>query len=181
MAKHDPADIFVIAEQFRDASKFLILAREHGWQTDVAMPAVTCAAFAMELFLKCLLAMETGKVPEIHDLRHLFNRLGKLSQDKIRAYFAPYLPDVKEHVERQYLLGGQPPPPPLVDFDFVLNASRRAFPLARYIYESGLPGGQGWIADGIMEAVRKTILDAHTDWKDARVATPSVTRHFHSF
>jgi hypothetical protein len=97
------------------------------------------------------------------------------------GYFAPYLPDVKEHVERQYLLGGQPPPPPLVDFDFVLNASRRAFPLARYIYESGLPGGQGWIADGIMEAVRKTILDAHTDWKDARVATPSVTRHFHSF
>jgi HEPN domain-containing protein len=181
MAKHDPADIFVIAEQFRNASKFLILAREHGWQTDVAMPAVTCAAFAMELFLKCLLAMETEKSHETHDLKHLFNRLSKSSQAKIRVYYGPYLPDVKEHVERQYLLAGQPQPPPLVDFDFVLDASRRAFPLARYIYERGLPGGQGWIADGIMEAVRKTVLEAHPDWKDAHVATPSVTRHFHSF
>jgi hypothetical protein len=61
-----------------------------------------------------------------------------------------------------------------VDFDFVLNASRKAFPLTRYIYEQGLRGGEGWLADGIMEAARKTILEAHPDWAHARQVSPPV-------
>ncbi len=181
MTKHDPADMFVVAEQYRNASKWLILAPGYGWPPDVAMPGITCAAFAMELFLKCLIASETGKVPETHDLRHLFNRVSKANQSKIRSYFAPYLPDVKRHVEQQHVMAGEPPPLPVVDFDFVLDASRRAFPMVRYIYEKGLPGGQGWLADGIMESIRKAILDAHPDWRHARQTSPSSTRHFHSF
>jgi hypothetical protein len=63
---------------------------------------------------------------------------------------------------------------PEVDFDFVPNASRKAFPLSRYIYEKGLPGGEGWVADGILEAARKTILEEHPDWADSRQISPPV-------
>jgi hypothetical protein len=171
-AKRNPRQIFVVADQYRNGSKWLILAESNGWPHDVRMAGVTCASFALELFLKCLLAMEGKDVPDLHDLWHLFARLNKATQVKVRGNFEPYLMDAGRHIAASAKRAGYPIP--TVDFDFVLNASRKAFPLTRYIYEGGLPGGQGWVADGILEAARKTILDAHPDWVDARQISPEV-------
>jgi hypothetical protein len=38
----------------------------------VAYPALVLTVFASELYLKCLLCMETGIVPSTHDLEALF-------------------------------------------------------------------------------------------------------------
>ena len=50
----DPESVFVIAEQFRSASKWLIHAPGMGYAADVGIPTVSCAAMALELYLKCL-------------------------------------------------------------------------------------------------------------------------------
>jgi hypothetical protein len=44
----DPVSVFVTAEQFRFASKWLIRARGMGGEADVGIPAVTCAAMALD-------------------------------------------------------------------------------------------------------------------------------------
>jgi hypothetical protein len=50
----------------------------------IAHPAMVLSAFASELYLKCLLCVETGNVPNGHNLRDLFLKLKdetKLSLD----------------------------------------------------------------------------------------------------
>src|SRR5262249_11092561 len=95
MSKHDPANIFIVADQFRHASKILHLTLS-GEMTiegqrvpfDVQVPMVTYSAFALELYLKCLIAMETRtKPPGIHDLDKLFKKLNSDTQVKIRRHF----------------------------------------------------------------------------------------------
>jgi HEPN domain-containing protein len=172
---HDPGDIFVVAEQFRNASKLLNLGQT-SFPFDVRMAMMSCAAFALELYLKCLIAMETGKVPPaIHDLQKLFDHLHASTQMKIRRYFDDNSSVVKAFVEAQFAKHGVKAPN--IDFDYVLAASRDAFPLARYIYERGLPAEKGWIADVILEGARRTILDRFPDWRDSKQVSPAVILH----
>jgi HEPN domain-containing protein len=172
---HDPGDIFVVAEQFRNGSKLLNLGQS-GFPFDVRMAMMSCAAFALELYLKCLIAMETGKAPPaMHDLQKLFDRLHVSTQTKIRRYFDDNSSLVKEFVEAQIAKHGVKAP--IVDFDYVLTASREAFQLARYIYEGGFPAEKGWIADVIMDGARRTILDRFPDWREAKQVSPAVILH----
>ena len=41
-------------------------------------------AFAIELYLKCLLAVEGSQIPATHNLKDLFAQLSRESRDKIR-------------------------------------------------------------------------------------------------
>jgi hypothetical protein len=69
----DPADIFVVAEQFWRATQIL-----RGEQPQPSSPPVVCAAFALELYLKCLIAMRPGAtVPNDHNLKRLFDPIGR--------------------------------------------------------------------------------------------------------
>jgi hypothetical protein len=121
---------------------------------------------------KCFLAIQGAEIPDWHDLVHLFNRIEKKTQLRIRRDFEPYLMTAGRMVSQSAKAVGYPVPE--VDFDSVLNASRKAFPKTRYIYEEGLRGGEGWLADGIMEAARKTILEDHPDWAEQRQVSPPV-------
>lgn len=58
---------------------------------------------------------------------------------------------------------------PKLDFDYVLSGSKNAFTIMRYLYE-GLPPGEGWLADYILEGARQAILARHPDWIRARQA-----------
>ena len=88
MAKptHDPRRIFRIAEWFNLAGNTL---KEHiSEMRGVAVPSVVLGAFSLELYLKCLIAIETGKPPPTgHNLRWLFDRLSGNTQSKIKQYF----------------------------------------------------------------------------------------------
>ena len=181
MSKHEPSNIFVVADQFRHASKVLNLTLA-GVMTlagekapfDLQVPMVTSSAFALELYLKCLIAMETGKKPpEIHELDKLFERLHPDTRAGIRRHFdatgASTIAVIKGAFEQHGMAA------PTIDFDYVLKASRRAFPLARYIYE-GMPGEQGWVAEMIMEGARAVILERFPHWKHARQVSPSTVQ-----
>ncbi len=88
MAKpmHDPRRIFRIAEWFNLASN--TLKERISEMRGVAVPSVVLGAFSLELYLKCLIAIETGKPPPTgHNLRWLFDRLSGSTQSKIKQYF----------------------------------------------------------------------------------------------
>ena len=181
MEKHNPANIFVVAEQFRFADKMLNLMLNGDLQYqgqripyDVSAPMVTCAAFSLELYLKCLISMEMGKAPpNRHECDYLFSLLHIDTQAAMREYFRKEGGPTIAFIESQFAKLSRPAP--MIDFDYVLHASRRAFPIARYLYE-GLPGEQGWVAEVIMESARAVILKRFPQRAKAWQATPAITR-----
>jgi HEPN domain-containing protein len=174
MSKHDPADIFTVAEQFRNAGKWMYLAPELaprvGFIFDAPMPSIVTSAFALELYLKCLLTIEGAKFGNIHDLWDLFGKLSQARKRKIRAYFAKNSTNLKKYVVGTYKQAGMKAP--IITFAFALKASRKAFPNMRYVFESGLRTGTGWLADAILEGTRRTILDINPHWEHARQVSP---------
>ena len=71
MGKLDPKHAFFTAEGFRDSAKLIFEARKAG-NLLLGVPIVTNSAFALEMYLKCLLFLENGKQHAGHDLYKLF-------------------------------------------------------------------------------------------------------------
>jgi hypothetical protein len=138
MAKptYEPRRIFRNAEWFHLASTSL---RQHAPKMrGLFVPSAVLNAFSLELYLKCLIAIQTGKNPPSgHDLRWLFNKLSNNTQDKVRRYF-DNPNDPKEIKLRKTLENPQPPIPKDMaispyNFDTVLELSANAFVQLRYI------------------------------------------------
>jgi hypothetical protein len=168
-------NIFIVAEQFRFASKLATIIP----LTDLAfagflpvMPtaAMTCSAFALEVYLKCLVRMERKPIKRGHGLIALFNQLGRRNQSSIKRYWRANSEPAREAVEEIY--GRDGTPAPKFDFNFVMTASDDAFVSLRYIYERGVDQAKGWLADAVVEGARQTILDKHPDWENARQTSP---------
>lgn len=168
------AHVFLIAEQFRNASKLLILIHTGRIKlpSDFDLPTVppVCSAFALELYFKCLIRLGGKPIDMGHDLVTLFGKVGKRPRSEIKRYFKEYGGATREYLDRSFKESGQPMPK--FGLEFCLNASRNAFLKMRYIYESGIDQNSGWLCDTIMEGARKAILDKHPEWEDARQLTP---------
>lgn len=159
--------LFVIALQFENS--FGILANiaiskadRHAKSlavtaTSPAIPSIVCGAFALELLLKCLIALETNaEPPKSHNLRRLFDLTSVSSQAAIRKTYSQLLQDTPEWIA-QYSEAGIS-----VDFDNVLNACKDAFVEWRYHYEN--EKAKSWLASPIMKSVRDEILKHRSDW-----------------
>src|SRR5262245_36576323 len=73
--------IFRAAHAYHRASDML----DRDIQTKI--PSYALRAFACELYLKCLIAVEGKKPSETHDLRQLFFELSRESQKQIRRAY----------------------------------------------------------------------------------------------
>jgi hypothetical protein len=82
----DPRQIFDHACRFLGSDQLLrrIGKPGSGWELTVAQPAMVLSAFAAELFLKCLLIMESGAAPPTHRLDSLFKRVSHKRQRRIQ-------------------------------------------------------------------------------------------------
>lgn len=97
----DPIPLFLIAEQYRRASHYLVESAHQGCIREVTMPAAVCAAFALELYFKTLVALDSGQAAKIHDLRALFDKLAISRQQRIRDLFQPHLPKAQRYWMRR--------------------------------------------------------------------------------
>ena len=164
---YDPRRIFRIAEWFWLASNTL---GEHvSARRGVLVPKIVLSAFSLELYFKCLIAVETGKKPPSgHNLRWLFNKLSNDTQQSIRDCFDN--PDQRETHFREVLKNPEPPIPKHVfgssfDFDALLDESSKAFQRFRYIFENLEPKDYAaWKADYILKCTRQVIIGMHPDW-----------------
>src|SRR5271165_471689 len=167
MPKPRALHIFIVAEQFRFASKLatlipligvnnsaLAFASDQRLQT----ASTVCSAFSLELYLKCIIRMECKFYGRKHDLSKLFALIGRRNRKKIKDYWFDHSERVRTYIERTYKDDGEPVPN--VDFDFVLSASKDAFVEMRYIYEQ------------IVEGARLVILEKHPEWENARQTSP---------
>jgi HEPN domain-containing protein len=123
-------------------------------------PMVICASFSLELYLKCLIQIESGTSEKGHDLEKLFFKLSPESQKMIRTSYEPH--KAREDAMFAAIVGV---PVPRTDFDFVLHASAKAFEHFRYAFEGIVESGEGWMASPICECARERILELQPDWK----------------
>ena len=168
------ADVFLVAEQFRNASKLITLIHSGRlvlpFELDMPIVSPVCSALALELYFKCLIRIGRKPVDMKHDLVPLFRMIGRRHQAEIRRFFNANCAVTREYLERKYQASGEAMPK--FGFDFCLNASRNAFTRMRYVYENGLEPNSGWLCDMIMEGARKAILDKFPNWEDARQLSP---------
>ena len=102
----DPKFIFEHAEEVFRASDRLKQINQQTPDMDGAIPAALLNAFSTELFLKCLLAIETSAMPPRgHDLHALFMLLSKATRDRIIVFWTWYAQGMKDKwdVEEQLI------------------------------------------------------------------------------
>jgi HEPN domain-containing protein len=80
--------LFRSADAFHEASLLALdratKTKNEGQKFNLAVVYGVNGAFAVELYLKCLLAIELNQVPEIHDLQKLYFQLCRNSRAKLR-------------------------------------------------------------------------------------------------
>ena len=124
--------IYVQAKGFHKAAESLVADLDK--DPFRATATVTNSAFASELYLKCLILLETGQLmKEQHNLRKLFLRLHSSTQNTIETEFDTELakaPELSEEAKAH--LKGRTPPKTLRE---ALAEGGDAFIKWRYIYE----------------------------------------------
>jgi len=149
----DPKGVFQTAEVFRASS--IILGNQG---PNYMFPMVICAAFSLELYMKCLILIEGG-ASKGHDLKDLFSKTTSASQKKVRESYEPY----KAKADAMYA-AFKGVPVPKTDFDFVLGASAKAFEHFRYAYEGAVEDQEGWMASDISECVKERVVELKPEW-----------------
>ena len=146
--------LFEAAEVFREASE-LLRANLVPTQMRMAAPWAVNGAFALELYLKCLLTIECGAYPDSHDLSELFRNLPRQTRHTLRKIHDKAA-DQDATFARARAAGYQ------TDLASLLEAGRDVFTQLRYAFEND-PKGM-WGLNIFSFFVRKRILghmDAH--------------------
>jgi hypothetical protein len=113
-------------------------------------PHITCIAFATEIYLKCLLRIETGKnAPNGHNLKLLFNRLSAQTVERLERDWKSHPAAVHYNTAIRLPLGLKQAS--MLD---ALEESAGAFENWRYSFESD-PGS--WTASPAVQIIQKLI------------------------
>jgi hypothetical protein len=126
-------------------------------------------AFAVELYLKCLLAVEGSQIPDTHNLKTLFNQLSRQSKDKIRKRHNRL---AKEH---PVLSGFRQRLGIKTDLDSLLEDGQDVFIQFRYMFE-GIPDRikpVGFALEMFGRIVRNRILDLRPELLSDEPTSPT--------
>jgi HEPN domain-containing protein len=130
----DPLKIFMNAERFRQADLLLRSVNDQRIAVTIASPALILSAFASELYLKCIVCIETGELAHGHHLKNLYRRIEPSTRRSIEEKWDEYVSSpVKQRLyEALASINGRPVP---VDFDWTLSEGSSAFTSLRYLHE----------------------------------------------
>jgi hypothetical protein len=89
----------------------------------LVQPVCVLAAFTIELLLKCLIRIEGGRPPSIHELNDLFNLLSAPTRERLVAMWRDYVHAMPAETTEPFKRIG------------VTTAGRKAFQRIRYWHE----------------------------------------------
>jgi hypothetical protein len=137
----------------------------------IAQPSMVPSAFASELYLKCLLCIENGKVPIEHNLKTLFLQLAQLTRRRIEELWDE---DIKQPHRQETFnrIRSMPGAENLqLDLHYALTISATAFADLRYFYENQQAF---FILDEFPNILRKVTLENCPHWT-VTPATPAIS------
>jgi hypothetical protein len=119
------------------------------------------SAFASELYLKCLLCAEHGKVPNEHNLKTLFLQLAQSTRRRIEELWDEDIkqPHRKAIFDRIRAIPGEENQQ--FNLLYALNISANAFSDLRYFYETQQAF---FILDEFPDILRKVTLENYPPW-----------------
>jgi len=130
----DPFKIFMNAERFRQADLLLRSVQDPHLSVAVGPPALILSAFASEVYLKCIICIETGELAHGHHLKNLYRRIGPRTRSAIEGAWDEYVSSPLK--QRLYAalssMNGSPIP---MDLDWTLSEGSSAFTSLRYLHE----------------------------------------------
>jgi hypothetical protein len=130
----------------------VLLRKNQQWRRKLhkrGLPII--GAFALEVYLKCLILLDGAEHEDLHDLYKLFSKLKTPSQDKVRALYAPHFKfgqKVLDHFHQH--AGGSKE---TASLELFLERSSKAFIELRYYYELPLKKGYGWTGMEISDCI----------------------------
>jgi hypothetical protein len=129
----EPKRILQQAAGFYKVEQILMEKEPDDRDEAVGLAMTTCLlqAFTSELMLKCLIRIEGGSPPQIHDLLDLFNRLSAPTRKRLEAMWRDYVQRHPDQSEAYKKVGVTIEP----ELTSALAAGRRAFELIRYWHE----------------------------------------------
>jgi hypothetical protein len=139
---------------------------------DFMMPSMMLRSFIFEIYLKCLIVLESGgDAPRGHDYLELFKLVSETSKAKIQSHYAQN-PSVMLRVQQQVdqltdLSDEQRQRIRDLDLSFyaVLKNAKNSFRQLRYIYEdSELDSFQGFTVETILLGVVERIKELRPNW-----------------
>jgi hypothetical protein len=99
----------------------------------ILVPAIALSAFASELFLKCLIAIETNaNPPKGHDLSDFFKHLTPLTRGRLTQMWGSHAAGQKALWDASDKMTGQKCPR---DLPSALELGKDSFEAMRYLYE----------------------------------------------
>jgi hypothetical protein len=152
------------ADAFKRASRLALKSVERaesgGEQFHLGLVYGVNGAFAVELYLKCLLAVECDQIPATHNLKELFHQLSRESQAKLKRDHDKRIQDNSMLAGFRQRLGIK------TDLDSLLEDGQDVFRQFRYMFE-GVPDRTrplGFALEPFGELVRNRILDLRPEW-----------------
>ena len=128
-------------------------------------PIVMLGAFSLELYLKCLHRITTGKEKWGHDNKLHFDSLDEPVRLRVAARHAELLrenADALAFIVKELASRGEPPP----DFSMetALSRYRLAFKSWRYLFEEP-EGPRPYVPMFVRDAVKAVILEHRPEWE----------------
>jgi hypothetical protein len=169
-----PHSIFIHASGFQKMASTIILDPDKpNFDPLCSSAVVTNMAFAIELYLKCLIHLETGQlIKSEHNLRKLFARLTKETQKEIEAQFnagqksPDYdLSNAPEHIKT---MNAKLPK----NLQEALKVGGDAFIEWRYLYENA--DGNPFSLFALPSILNASILKRKPEWRTFRLTKVKV-------
>ena len=91
--KIDPFDMFVQGHRFFNAHELLYRYVPKDQLMYLHIPCSVLAAFAIELYMKCIVCIETGHPPKGHHLALLYKQISPQSRKRIEELWDDYVKD----------------------------------------------------------------------------------------
>lgn len=116
------------------------------------------AGFSAELYLKCLIQLDTGSLtpPHGHILLDLFRKLLPATQDRVRHHY--------DEIGKWAVANNKAMPAGVEkSFDLVLQTMSDVFVKFRYFFEEGHMAGTYSYTD-LVYAIRRTVTERYPDW-----------------
>jgi HEPN domain-containing protein len=160
----DPLHIFAQAKSFAKAAGVLSKVEDPAIMVDMAGPSLTLAAFASELYLKCLLVLQGSRPPNIHDLKKLFDRIEPEMQQTIERIWDTHVQIKQQYWEkvRAYIKK-----PFSLDLRSALEQGGRGFEVIRYSYEQSQEDF-GFVLSDLPRVLQIAILEIKPEWARVR-------------
>jgi hypothetical protein len=119
------------------------------------------SVFASELYMKCLLCIETGRVPTTHNLKTLFRMLKPVTRKRLEDLWdqdirRPERQKVLDHI-RTLPRGKEL----RLDLPYVLDIGANSFIELRYFYETGQAY---FLLSDFPNSLRMVILEKFPSW-----------------